>query len=169
MNKIDDIEYIFDDVESCEMIGEFEEEYVYDIEVNDDTHTFIANDILVHNSLYVSMTPLMKSVGFNPNENDTLTKNFIIHVDHIFIKPLFDKFLDDYAAQYHVHNLHDFELETISKSALFLKKKHYLNNIVWEDGVNYESLSYFYPKGIEIIRSSTPPFVRKNIYRFMKY
>lgn len=130
------------------------------------------NQIVIYgdtDSLYVSMTPIMKSVGFNPEENDTLTKNFIIHVDNLLIKPLFTKFLDEYAAQYHVNNLHDFELETISKSALFLKKKHYLLNIINEDGVNYESLSYFYPKGIEIIRSSTPPFVRKNVYRVINY
>ena len=30
----------------------FDDEYVYDIEV-DDTHTFFGNDILVHNSIYV--------------------------------------------------------------------------------------------------------------------
>ena len=35
--------------------------------------------------------------------------------------------------------------------------------------IHYESLSYFYPKGIEIIRSSTPPFVRKNVYRVINY
>lgn len=130
------------------------------------------NQIVVYgdtDSLYVSMTPIMKSVGFNFKDNDTLTKNFILHIDNILIKPLFSNFLDDYAAQYHVNNIHDFELETISKSALFLKKKHYLNNIIWEDGVNYESLSYFYPKGIEIIRSSTPPFVRRNIYKVINY
>ena len=166
---IDDLTYIFDDIESCEQIGFFDDEYVYDIEVDDETHTFIANDILVHNSLYISMLPLMNSVGFNEPLDDEWSKRFILHVDEVCIKPLFNDMLDKYAEQFGVDSLHDFELETISKSALFLKKKHYLNNIVWEDGVNYESLSYFYPKGIEIIRSSTPPFVRKNIYRVINY
>jgi len=166
---MNNIEYFFDDVESCELIGEFENEYVYDIEVDDDTHTFIANDILVHNSLYVTMSPIMNSVGFDYSDDERLTKNFILHIDQVHIKPLFNKFLDEYAQMFYVDNMHDFELETISKSALFLKKKHYLNNIVYEDGVHYEPLSYFYPKGIEIIRSSTPPFVRRNIYRVINY
>ncbi|MDY0270857.1 hypothetical protein [Trichloromonas sp.] len=166
---MNNIEYILDDIESCELIGEFENEYVYDIEVDDYTHTFIANDILVHNSLYVTFKPIMKSIGFDYDKDDRLTKNLILHIDQIHIKPLFNEFLDNYANQFYVKNLHDFELETISKSALFLKKKHYLNNIVYEDGVHYDSLSYFYPKGIEIIRSSTPPFVRKNIYRIINY
>lgn len=163
-----ELEYIFDDVESCEQIGFFEDEYVYDIEVDDKTHTFIGNDILVHNSLYISMLPIMRSLGFE-YVNDDYSKKFILHIDQVFIKSLFNSFLEDYALQFNVKSLHDFELETISKSALFLKKKHYLNNIVWEEGVNYESLSYFYPKGIEIIRSSTPPFVRKNVYRVINY
>jgi hypothetical protein len=68
-----------------------------------------------------------------------------------------------------VKSLHDFELETISKSALFIEKKNYLNNIVWEDGVHHENLSYFYPKGIEIVRSSTPEFVRENVYDVINY
>lgn len=163
------MEYLLDDIEYCEMIGEFEDEYVYDIEVDDDSHTFIANDILVHNSLYISMLPIMKSIGFDGYKNDEITKKVILHIDQVFVKHMFNDFLIEYADQFGVSSLHDFELETISKSALFLKKKHYLNNIVWEDGVNYESLSYFYPKGIEIIRSSTPPFVRKNIYRIINY
>ena len=57
MNKL---EYFLDDIESCELIGKFEDEYVYDVEVEDETHTFIANDILVHNSLFVSFEPCMQ-------------------------------------------------------------------------------------------------------------
>lgn len=115
-------------------------------------------------SLYISFTPLMKSVGY---EGDEL--KFILHVNGLFIKFLFKDFLEEYAKQYHVKNLHDFELETINKSALHIQKKHYINNVVWEDGVFHEDLSHFYPKGVEIIKSSTPAFVRENIWEFIKY
>ena len=56
------MEYFLDDIESCECIGMFEDEYVYDIEVEDDTHTFIGNDILVHNSLYMCYEGLLKTI-----------------------------------------------------------------------------------------------------------
>jgi len=115
-------------------------------------------------SLYISFTPLMQSVGY---EGDEL--KFILHVNGLFIKFLFKDFLEVYAKQYHVKNLHDFELETINKSALHIQKKHYINNVVWEDGVFYEDLTHFYPKGVEIIKSSTPAFVRENIWEFIKY
>ena len=130
------------------------------------------NQIVVYgdtDSLYISYLPIMKSLGIENYSDVDYGKYFILHVDQVFVKGLLNNMLDKYANQFNVDSLHDFELETISKSALFLKKKHYLNNIVWEDGVHYESLSYFYPKGIEIIRSSTPPFVRKNVYRVINY
>ena len=34
-------------IEKCK--DKFEDEYVYDLEVEDNTHTFFANDILLHN------------------------------------------------------------------------------------------------------------------------
>ena len=134
-----DIEYYFDDIESCEMIGEFEEEYVYDIEVDDNTHTFIGNNILVHNSLYISFTPMINSSGFI---GDDLA--FILHMDRVFVKNMYNGWLDEYAAEFGVKNLHDFELETINRSALHIQKKNYINNVVYEDGIFYENLSYFY-------------------------
>lgn len=115
-------------------------------------------------SLYISYTPIMKSIGY---EGDEL--KFILHMDAVLIKDMFNSCLDDYAAQYKVKSLHDFELETISKSSLFIEKKNYLNNVVWEDGVFHEDLSYFYPKGIEIVKSSTPSFVRERVYDVINY
>lgn len=115
-------------------------------------------------SLYISYSPIMESVDFDGDE-----LQFILHFDSVFVKKLFNKYLDEYAAPYGVKNLHDFELETISKSSLFIEKKNYLNNVVWEDGVFHNDLSYFYPKGIEIVRSSTPAFVRERIYDVINY
>jgi len=158
------MEYILEDIEYCEPDGYFENEYVYDIEVDDDTHTFIANDILVHNSLYVTYSPMMKSINYQGDE-----LKFILHMDSVFVKNLFKDYLNDYANKYGVENIHDFELETINKSGLHLQKKHYINNVVYEDGVFYDDLSHYYPKGIDIVKSSTPLFVRENIWDFINY
>lgn len=132
----------------------------------DDKQIIIYGDT---DSLYFSYTPIMKSVGFDKINDMQWGRRFILHMDAIYTKPLIGEILEEYAQIFGVKNLHDFELETISKSALFLKKKHYLNNIVWEDFVFYNDLEYFYPKGVEIIRSSTPPFVRERIYDVINY
>lgn len=166
---LNNMNYSFDDVESCECIGEFENEYVYDIESNDDTHTFIGNDILVHNSMYMSYIPIIKSVGYTGNPME-----FILHMDKVFMKKLFNDLLVEYGKDFNVKNKQDFELETISKSILFFEKKHYLKDVVFDDGVFYDSMSHFSPTGIKIVRSSTPPFVRGQkqsggIWEFIKY
>jgi DNA polymerase elongation subunit (family B) len=115
-------------------------------------------------SLYVTFEPVMRACGFKGNELD-----FILHLDRVMVKDLFKKYLDEYGARFGVKNIHDFELETVNRSALHIQKKHYINNVAWEDGIFYENLSYFYPKGVEIVKSSTPPFVRENIYDFLRY
>lgn len=115
-------------------------------------------------SLYITFTPVMESCGFKGNELD-----FILHLDRIIVKKIFTKYLDEYGAMFGVKNIHDFELETVNRSALHIQKKHYINNVAWEDGIFYDDLSYFYPKGVEIVKSSTPPFVRENIYEFLRY
>lgn len=166
---VENLEYIFDDIESCECIGMFEDEYVYDIEVDDDTHTFIGSDILIHNSLYISFAPMMKSVAF---DGDGL--EFILTMDRIFIKDMYNRWLDEYAKNYMVKNIHDFELETINKTALHLGKKMYINNAVYDDGIFYDDMENFKPKGIDIVRSSTPLFTRGKkqkggIWTFLDY
>ena len=115
-------------------------------------------------SLYVSFAPIIKSCEFKGDELD-----FILHLDRVIVKNTFKKYLDEYAERFGVKNIHDFELETINRSALHIEKKNYINNVAWEDGIFYENLSYFYPKGVEIVKSSTPPFVRENIYDFLRY
>jgi hypothetical protein len=256
------------EIDSIEEIGEFEDEYVYDLEMEDESHTFIGNDILVHNtdSIFVGFEPAMKSCrwknrvfnnkflnscpydfnvvlssekidDFNKNfeiknqkfkgviEYDPKEGNFIFEdkkVDKIskldqkiklicldgelvkdnkvnefieeskirtiynwnneleFIHGL-DKFrvenyfknkLDYHANSYNVENVEDFELEKISESIINLEKKKYIQHIRWEEGIYHPPLSYFQPKGVELVRSSTPLFARdkdNGIYKAVKY
>jgi hypothetical protein len=120
-------------------------------------------------SVFMSYKPIMESLNYKGDELE-----FILHFDKVLMKKLHSNFLDIYAKKYGVPNKQDFELETISKSILFFEKKNYLKNIVWEDGIFYEPLSYFSPTGIKIVRSETPPFVRGRdqkggIWDFIKY
>jgi len=254
INKVEHekIEYFFDEIESCEVIGNFEDEYVYDVEVDDETHTFIGNDILVHNSLFVSFKPAMDhcdwrnlffdnldkltkkffiitgnsqvntdnpnyhgSWSFDPNddpetighikdiietdcdyiivdgfwiknrdfekfisENNYQSKlkwnwsnelDFIQGLDYYRYAGYFKKCLEEYADSYGVTNKEDFELERISESVIYLAKKKYIQHIVHEDGIDYDRLTYLYPKGVELVRSSTPLFARDKIVDIIKY
>ena len=81
-------------------------------------------------------------------------------MDKFRIAQYFKDCLDDHANSYGVDNEEDFELEKISESIINIAKKKYIQHITWEDGVYYDRLKYFQPKGVEIVRSLTPVFAR---------
>jgi len=242
------------EINKIEEIGSFNDEYVYDLEMDDESHSFIANNILVHNtdSLFVTFKPAIdhctwKNLIFNKEYLDSIDKKFIIltHyniqtnnpnclgismiedkvienskldefrellkldydeilIDGVFVKDreldkeiakikktirwnwsdeeafilgidkfryagYFKKCLEEYAASYGVENKEDFELEKILESVINIAKKKYIMNIKHEDGVSYDRLSYIYPKGVELVRSSTPAFAREKIIDIVNY
>jgi len=162
------IEYFFDEVESCEQIGEFKDEYVYDLEIDDPTHTFIADDILVHNSLYVSFDEVLKTIKEQPNN----IIEFIKDVSNLRLAPYFDKIHTTYAHKWNTENIQHFDMEAISKSGIYLAKKKYVTDVVWkeggEKGIYFNSGEKISPKGVELAQSSVPIFARNIIKRFLK-
>jgi hypothetical protein len=95
--------------------------------------------------------------------------DFIQGVDHFRYGGYFKKCLEDYAESYGVKNREDFELERISESIINIAKKKYIQHIVYEDGIPYDRLTYIFPKGVELVRSSTPAFARDKIVEIVKY
>ena len=98
------------------------------------------------------------------NETD-----FIQGADHFRYAGYFKKCLEEYAESFGVENKEDFELERISESIINIAKKKYIQHILFEDGIPYERLNYIYPKGVELVRSSTPAFARDKIVGIVKY
>ena len=96
-------------------------------------------------------------------------QDFIQGLDHFRYGGYFKKCLEDYAASFGVENKEDFELERISESMINIAKKKYICHITYEDGIPFERLSYIYPKGVELVRSSTPAFARDKIVHIVKY
>lgn len=136
---------------------------VYDIEVEDDSHTFVANDILVHNSVYVSFEPLFKSMTEESQkkfESDEAKLKFIADFSKGFLNKQNNEWCENMYTPRHAHSYHEFELESIQKTQLVDKKKKYIKGVVWMKGKTYEE-----PKisatGIEIVRSSTPKLCRQ--------
>jgi DNA polymerase elongation subunit (family B) len=157
------INFHFDEIESIECIGMYDDEYVYDIEVDDDSHTFIGNDILIHNSIFLSFNEFI-----NANRPDIAIEDHIQRRD-LIIK-MFDIRLADYIKKGYDHyakitntiNIQDFELENIHRVGIMLGKKKYAMDTIWKmPGTIYEPLSKIKFKGVEIIRSDTPHFARE--------
>lgn len=96
-------------------------------------------------------------------------QDLIQGIDNFRFGGYFKKCLEDYAESFGVENKEDFELERISESIINIAKKKYICHITYEDGIPYERLSYIYPKGVELVRSSTPAFARDKIVHIVKY
>ena len=101
--------------------------------------------------------------------NWTRELDYIQGIDHYRFGNYFKKSLDEYAGTFGVENKEDFELERISESIINIAKKKYIQHILFEDGISYERLNYIYPKGVELVRSSTPAFARDKIVGIVKY
>ncbi len=95
--------------------------------------------------------------------------DFIHGIDHFKYADYFRNCLDEYANKFGIENREDFELERVSESIINIAKKKYIQHIVYEDGIPYDRLSYIFPKGVELVRSSTPAFAREKIVEIVKY
>jgi len=158
------MEFYFDEIESCEQIGIFENEYVYDVELDDDTHTFIANDILVHNSCYVTFDPILKSCDYKGDPVD-----FIVKIKELRLNSYIKSRFDQYAKKYNTKNIQDLELEKISYSAIMVAKKKYILDLAWkEPGVFLKPQEKIRFTGVEIVQGSTPKFARKVLKEMIK-
>lgn len=155
--------YYFDEIESCEQVGQFEDELVYDIEMEDESHTFIANDMLIHNSGYLIFEEVMEAVQWKGG-----VKDFVLKLNEVRIADYIKKVLDKYAESFNVESYLDFELETIAENAIWVAKKKYIQNIIWKDGKDYNP-SFIKTTGLELIQSSTPTFCREKLKEVMQY
>ena len=118
-------------------------------------------------SNFISFQPFMDHCEWQHMYSNEL--DFIMDLDKYRIAGYFTKILDEYGEKYGVENKHDFELERISESIINMAKKKYIQHIVYEDGIPYDRFSYIYPKGVELVRSSTPLFAREKIVEIVKY
>lgn len=157
------MEYIIEEIESVEQLEDFDNEYAYDIEVDDDSHTFIANDILIHNSVYTTYGKFFECFTEEAKKKyDTDRKKieWILNFNKEFLDKQNKIWLDDMYNPRHGNNCHEFELETISRVTINLKKKKYIKALSFNKGKFLDP-----PKisgtGIEIIKSTTPKLCRE--------
>jgi len=153
---------VYEDFE-IEDIGIYEE-WVYDIEVQDN-HNFFGNNILLHNSVYFHIEPFMekyieKNPGLSINEYVTFADKF----EQKIIKPIIDKTIKDFSSELNAFNKEAIgvEREIIADCAVFTAKKKYYARVRDNEGTRYPSDS---PKikvmGLEVIKGSTPKWSKK--------
>lgn len=159
-------QFEIEDIVSVEQLDDFNDEYVYDVEV-EDLHTFIGNDILLHNSIYVEFGRLVNFFGI-PKEN---ADKFCVDLWNEGLGPFLDECFDSYAKFYNCDkNLEVLELEKIARTGIFTAKKHYAMEESWkEPNIYLKPMEETLVKGLEVIQGSTPAGARKLQNDFIKY
>ena len=169
----EEIKFQFEEIESVCEDGIFDSEYVYDIEI--DSHdnscrTFIGNDILIHNSCYVTFQNVLDSCNYQDTKYKDDEVSFILDMYKFRLKDYLNNAFTKFAENRNTPNYQVFEMENVSKSLILNSKKKYTKNVLWEDsGIRYKSLSNIQNKGIEIIQSSTPALIRAELKNMLIY
>ena len=156
-----------DKVTSCIKIGEYKDEYVYDIEMNDETHTFFANDILVHNSAYITLQPLIDACNIPLDQQLEFDLAFYEEI----LEGYMDEKFDEYAKRNHCkHNYEKFELEKISRTIIMLAKKNYMCDVEWIDtGTRFDPLEHITYTGFDVVKGTTTDYCREEMKTFVNY
>jgi DNA polymerase elongation subunit (family B) len=103
-------------------------------------------------------------------EFDCEPLDLILNINKYRLAEYLKKCLDVYAKKWNTENYQDFELEAISRNAVFLGKKKYIVNLTYEaPGKHHEDLSRIKPTGIEIVQGGTPPFAREKLIFLLKH
>lgn len=160
------LDCIIEDIASVEQLEDFNDEYVYDVEV-EDTHTFVGNDILLHNSIYIEFGRIVNQLNI-PEDKQT---EFVVKLWEYGCGPYMDKCYQAYAKAYNCNeNLEVLELEKICRTTILYAKKHYAMEEVWEEpGVYLPDMENIIYKGLEVIQGSTPKYARTCQKDFIEY
>ena len=111
-----------------------QEEWVYDIEV-EDNHNFFANNILVHNSAY-----LLYDLPFDKYENIYQLVDYVQRIAKE-LGVLYNNALEYYMSNIGLnpeYNTMDFKSEVIAYKGFFNTKKFYALAKAWDEGVYFE-------------------------------
>lgn len=127
---------------------------VYDLEI-DDNHTFLANEIFVHNTDSVHLRMEFKTL-------EEAIKHGLILED--IINKSFDEFVKSYGLKEHGFKV---KLEAIAEGALYKAKKRYAFLHVWEDGHILDEPNYKIV-GLEPKRSDSPEITEEVMTKVLK-
>lgn len=164
----DKLGYEFDlsRVLSCDEVFDYDD-YVYDVEIAD-THTFFANDILVHNtdSCYITLTEFAKKL---PTDDKLKIVKAIDKFCKSKIMPIINDGYDELANRINAFQQKMImEREVIADRAVVRAKKNYCLNVYNSEGIQYDT-----PKlkvmGLESARSSTPEICRDAFNETLKF
>ena len=144
------------------------DDYVYDLEVEDNSHTFYANDILIHNSQFINLAAitnwlrqqkpdLPKHIHRWPKEWQyklwDVTNDLVENKLNPFVRNMVTNYC--HTSQSHVLT---YELEYLSSIGIYEGKKHYATRKLFNEGDLVDKTKF---AGIELKKASVPKTMKK--------
>jgi hypothetical protein len=123
-------------------------------------------------SVYICFDYAIQSVeGLSQELNSKESLEFCLAINRHRLKDYFKQAFTRYAAHFHTDNRQDFELENISRSAIWLAKKKYILKVSYKDNKQEELLSKetLTIKGLEAIQAAYPVWARTHLYKLYEY
>ena len=122
-------------------------------------------------SLYLSYEGLLNTIEGIENWTIGQKTNFIVRLNREFLDEHNRQFIEDYYNTRFGKSIHEFELETISLSGVWLDvKKRYAQILLWKDGKTYDVDDLpLKVKGLEMVKSSYPKQAREGLKRLTRY
>lgn len=160
-------------IKSVEKLEDFEEEYVYDIGVENDDPFFVANDILVHNSVYFSAWPVFK----REIQDGTLewTKDKVVELYDAVAEQVNDTFPGYMTTGHNCPNEYGRIIaagrETVGESGIFITKKRYGILVYDDEGLRVDTdnkRGKIKVLGLEIKRSDTPAYMQDFLQEILR-
>lgn len=166
MNKNSNFEIQIEEIESIEQLEDFNDEYVYDIEV-EDTHSFFADSILAHNSIYCEFGRITSILEIPEKD----CAKFVVDLWNYGCGPYMEQKYEEYAKKFNCdQNIQKLELEKIADTTILTSKKHYAMAEIWkEPDIFLEPMEEVVYKGLEIVKGPTPPYARECQIDFTRF
>lgn len=130
----------------------------------------VRTDVAIYgdtDSCYVSFQDVVKSCDWS---GDAI--QLIMQIYDNRLKEYLERNFMMFAKQAGTDNIQDLEMETISHSGIFLKKKKYVLDMAWKSGAGggmyYEPQQKIKATGVEMVQSSTPAFARNRLKELLK-
>lgn len=123
-------------------------------------------------SVYICFDYAIQSVeGLMEELDDKQQLEFVLSINRHRLKDYFKQAFQKYATHFHTDNRQDFELENISRSAIWLAKKKYILKVSYKDNKHEELLSkeFLIIKGLEAIQAAYPKWARTHLYQLYDY
>jgi hypothetical protein len=162
-------------IKSITKIESFDNEYVYDIGVDNSNPYFYGNNILVHNSCYFTVMNSLQNPHFVKTNPDFIpTKDSIVKLYDSLADNMNDTFADFMNKSFNTGikngQIIQASRELVGSTALFIKKKKYAIMVYDKEGKRLDTNGKpGKPKvmGLDLKRSDTPKMMQEFMYALL--